>query len=103
MVCNNVHKIPSATFTCDLPKGHAGRHSEAYAAPGGKTKRISWDDDGSGHPICPFCGHYIPNDLIPGAYPGAISRLDNSTEICSACGEAEAMTEFLLNHPDARQ
>jgi hypothetical protein len=27
-------------------------------------------------------------------YPGAISRKDNKTEICSQCGEDEAMEDF---------
>ena len=42
-------------------------------------------------PVCPTCGGYIPNNREPGAYPGALSRKDNRTEICSACGTAEAM------------
>lgn len=42
-------------------------------------------------PICPICGGFIPNDAQPGAYPGALSRVDNRTEICSACGVDEAM------------
>jgi hypothetical protein len=44
---------------------------------------------------CPRCDHYIPSDENPGAYVGAISRTDNETEICSACGTAEALEEFL--------
>lgn len=43
---------------------------------------------------CPRCGHLIPNDQRPGAYIGAMSRRDNKTEICSACGTEEAMIEF---------
>lgn len=42
-------------------------------------------------PECPRCGGYIPNDVTPGAYPGALSRVDNKTEICSQCGNAEAI------------
>lgn len=49
----------------------------------------------AGASLCPRCGGYIPNNLQPGVYPGAISRLDNETEICSACGQAEALEEFL--------
>lgn len=45
-------------------------------------------------PICPRCNGYIPNDAQPGAYPGAISRTDNLTEICSSCGTEEAMMDF---------
>jgi hypothetical protein len=46
------------------------------------------------HPICPVCGGYIPNNERPGAYPGAISRRDNKTEICSECGTREALEDF---------
>lgn len=45
-------------------------------------------------PICPRCQGYIPNNEWPGAYPGALSRLDNKTEICSACGTDEAMEDY---------
>lgn len=46
-------------------------------------------------PICPRCNGYVPNNENPGAYPGALSRVDNKTEICSKCGTDEAMEEFL--------
>ena len=42
---------------------------------------------------CPRCGDWIPNNLRPGAYPGALSRTDNKTEICSECGTLEAMEQ----------
>lgn len=45
--------------------------------------------------VCPRCGGYIPNNDHPGAYPGATSRTDNKTEICSPCGTTEAMEDFL--------
>jgi hypothetical protein len=48
----------------------------------------------NGHPICPLCDHLVPNDEKPGEYPGAISRRDNRTEICSDCGVVEAMEDF---------
>lgn len=44
--------------------------------------------------ICPRCGHFLPNDMTPGAYPGALSRWDNETEICSRCGQQEAFLDF---------
>jgi len=47
-----------------------------------------------GYPVCPSCGGYIPNNETPGAYSGALSRKDNKTEICSACGTAEALADF---------
>lgn len=40
---------------------------------------------------CPICDGWIPNNDSPGAYPGALSRKDNKTEICSECGVMEAM------------
>ena len=45
----------------------------------------------SNYPVCPRCGGWIPNALQPGEYPGALSRVDNVTEICSSCGTEEAM------------
>jgi len=44
---------------------------------------------------CPRCAGQIPNNETPGAYPGAISRRDNKTEICSECGSKEAIEDFL--------
>jgi len=40
---------------------------------------------------CPRCGGGVPNDQHPGEYPGALSRYDNETYVCSSCGSAEAM------------
>jgi len=50
--------------------------------------------DTTNKPICPGCGGYIPNNDTPGLYPGALSRKDNKTMVCSACGTAEAMDDF---------
>lgn len=45
--------------------------------------------------ICPRCAtNWIPCNEHPGEYPGAISRADNETEICSACGNDEAMQDY---------
>jgi len=44
---------------------------------------------------CPTCDGQIPNNQTPGLYSGAISRKDNKTEICSACGTLEALSDFL--------
>lgn len=54
----------------------------------------------SDFPVCPKCSGYIPSNENPGAYPGAISRADNKTEICSACGIAEAIGDFQLAHAE---
>ena len=43
---------------------------------------------------CPICGGAIPNALHEGEYAGALSRVDNETEICSECGFMEAMQGF---------
>lgn len=48
-------------------------------------------------PICPSCDGFIPNNETPGAYMGAISRKDNKTEICSACGTREALLPIILS------
>lgn len=48
----------------------------------------------SDKPVCPRCGGYIPNNETPGAYPGALSRSDQKTEVCSKCGTAEALLQF---------
>jgi hypothetical protein len=31
---------------------------------------------------------------MPAEYPGALSRADNKTEICSDCGTAEAIEDY---------
>ena len=43
---------------------------------------------------CPTCDGYIPSNERVGEYMGAISREDNETEICSDCGEREALEDF---------
>lgn len=73
---------------CDRPCAayahfHFVRDTERNTMPETKT-----------HPVCPRCGGAIPSEENPGAYPGATSRLDNETEICSKCGTAEAMFNF---------
>jgi len=40
---------------------------------------------------CPRCGGDVPNTEYKGQYPGALSRTDNETEICSDCGTNEAL------------
>lgn len=44
--------------------------------------------------ICPRCGGDVPNTEYKGQYPGALSREDNETEICSNCGVVEALLAF---------
>jgi hypothetical protein len=44
---------------------------------------------------CPRCLGMIPHDDAPGEYPGATSRTDNETEVCSACGTAEGLEQFV--------
>jgi RNA polymerase subunit RPABC4/transcription elongation factor Spt4 len=40
--------------------------------------------------ICPRCQGPVPSAEHIGEYPGALSRTDNETEVCSACGTDEA-------------
>ena len=42
---------------------------------------------------CPRC-----LSLLPVGYPGAMSRVDNATEVCSDCGTTEALMQ-LAGHP----
>lgn len=49
--------------------------------------------------ICPRCGGGVPNDLMKGAYVGALSRTDNETYVCSRCGTFEALEQALGNGP----
>lgn len=44
--------------------------------------------------VCPRCGGPVPNAEFKGQYPGALSRTDNETEVCSECGTAEALQQF---------
>lgn len=46
---------------------------------------------------CPHCGEPIPSREHAGMYAGAISRIDNKTEICSACGSREGLSEHFNN------
>lgn len=48
---------------------------------------------------CPRCWGWIPNNENPGAHPGALSRVDNETEICSACGMAESLGRIAWGNP----
>jgi len=44
--------------------------------------------------VCPRCLGDVPNTAYRGQYPGALSRADNETEVCSDCGTDEAMQDF---------
>jgi len=47
---------------------------------------------------CPRCGHQMPHDDVPpGAFPGALSRYDNRTYICSECGADEAVRQIFAS------
>ncbi len=51
---------------------------------------------------CPICRGMIHNNETPGAYPGAMSRFDNHTEVCSLCGSVEALIG-LMGSDDAKK
>lgn len=42
--------------------------------------------------ICPRCRI----DILPIGYPGALSRTDNKTEICSRCGTEEGLEDWIM-------
>lgn len=44
---------------------------------------------------CPRC-----NGPLPVGYPGARSRADNATEVCSDCGTEEAMVQFFAKRKE---
>jgi hypothetical protein len=69
-----------------------------YPAPTVEMLEVRFSD---GH-TCPRCKGGIPSNERRGAYMGAISRRDNSTEICSDCGNAEAMDDFLASERGTR-
>jgi ribosomal protein S27AE len=46
-------------------------------------------------PRCPRCAGLIPSEEDAGKYAGALSRLDNKTEICSRCGNIEAIENLV--------
>jgi RNA polymerase subunit RPABC4/transcription elongation factor Spt4 len=54
----------------------------------GMTHRSSTER--TDHDLCPRCGVRF----LPATYPGALSRADNKTEICSQCGLIEAMQQW---------
>lgn len=43
---------------------------------------------------CPRCLGPIPSLEYAGMFPGAMSRTDNKTEICSNCGTQEAIEQM---------
>ena len=43
---------------------------------------------------CPRCLGGVPNEEMRGQYPGALSRTDNLTEVCSNCGTMEAIEQI---------
>jgi len=51
---------------------------------------------------CPICNGPIPNALHEGEYSGALSRVDNETEICSECGVFEALQGLQRFHDSRR-
>lgn len=48
---------------------------------------------------CPRCGGGIPNNEQRGEYPGALSRTDNDTYVCSQCGQDEAIETMVDGEP----
>ena len=54
--------------------------------------------------LCPRCGGLIPSNINWGEYPGAVSRItkadedETDLEICSDCGQEEAIIQYTGNH-----
>lgn len=63
------------------------------------SDEVSWDAEDSS-PRCPICFGFIPTNANPGAYPGALSRYDDATEICSGCGQAEGLSVLMSGSID---
>ena len=90
--------------TCDNPNHLIDMTPVIFILGGARYEdlQVIWDSDvnlffeAEDKPVCPICEGYIPNDERPGAYPGAISRYDNKTEVCSACGTAEGVGMMML-------
>jgi hypothetical protein len=59
---------------------------EPYVNPIG-----SFRTDYSEPKLCPRC----MTNTLPIGYPGALSRTDNKTEICSPCGTQEGLEDWL--------
>lgn len=55
----------------------------------------------SDNPLCPRCGERPVRRVLPdgAAVPGALSRRDNRTEVCSQCGFDEAMEDLVVGQP----
>lgn len=49
--------------------------------------------------LCPRCLGGIPSTELVGMYPGALSRTDNKTEICSECGTLEGIEDYTEGAP----
>ena len=47
--------------------------------------------------MCPRC----QTRALPVTYPGALSRVDNATEVCSECGLHEALTGLVRRREGA--
>lgn len=50
---------------------------------------------------CPRCGGPVPDEEHQGEYPGALSRWDNRTEVCSRCGSEEAVAQWMARDATA--
>lgn len=64
------------------------------------TFKQFWKEVASEHGLymCPRCGGFVPkryDKAMFGEYPGALSRWDNKTFVCSECGMEEAIAQML--------
>jgi len=75
-----------------IPAGQYADRAGAFAF----ARVVRWS--GAVHMIpahtCPRCSGSIPNEVMRGRYPGALSRRHAGVEICSACGTSEALADW---------
>lgn len=82
-------RYPGQNGKTKMSKKRKANHRNPQRGRTRKNDRTAVSDDYE----CPRCGGWIPNDAQRGKYPGAISRRDNKTEICSDCGVQEALDD----------
>lgn len=93
----NSEEVPDniIDISTERPLG-AHETRERDASKGRHPTALPKRSEGPQKPVCPRCEGFIPNNMMPGRYPGAISRVDDKTEICSDCGREEALDRDAL-------
>jgi len=79
--------------TTEWPKHSLSFNAETFNSMDVLPQVMAAHNNSKGY--CPICSGPIPNAEDKGKYPGAMSRYDNETEICSLCGSAEALAPMM--------